>query len=269
MKTSLVLHLLLTVKREVLQLNEVLVLHDKRTIFLFSKFPVQLLQHEDFFDDPTVAAASVLQGCLAADELRGSLPDFVLEDFRRLDFLTKSILPLGQFCSCNLVGATDFSVRNRTNLKLVQSLRELQSLNTTNMIWNMLQNHLVPTRQCATCTPQVALVPSGRRFVHKIVMIQRMKLLLSSAILMIFLLSLNNGFLEKVYRELWLSELSPEVSFGFLTTYDLQRIEDSRGAFNFLRAHFRVFELHVIRVNVINVLCRRALSSRFPCVGTF
>ena len=35
--------------------------------------------------------------------------------------------------------------------------------------------------------------------------------------------------------------LSPQVSFGFLTPNDLQGIEDSSGAFNFLRAHFTVF----------------------------
>ena len=49
------------------------------------------------------------------------------------------------------------------------------------------------------------------------------------------------AFGVKVYRKFWLSQLSPQVSFGFLTPNDLQGIEDSSGVFNFLRAHFRVF----------------------------
>ena len=49
------------------------------------------------------------------------------------------------------------------------------------------------------------------------------------------------AFGVNVYREIWLSELSLQVSFGFLTPNELQGIEDSSGAINFLRAHFSLF----------------------------
>ena len=52
-----------------------------------------MLQHGDFFDDPAVAAASVLHECLAADEvLVGSFSCATVGDSRRLGLLRSSML---------------------------------------------------------------------------------------------------------------------------------------------------------------------------------
>ena len=70
-----------------------------------------MLQHGDFFDDPAVAVASVLQECLAAaEELRGSFAYTIVGDSGRFDFLPSSIPPAGNICVHTLVVATDFSV---------------------------------------------------------------------------------------------------------------------------------------------------------------
>ena len=98
---------------------------------------------------------------------------------------------------------------------------------------------------------------------HKIVMTQRIRLLFSSAILMIFLL-------VRGLADSWAFKISVPrilvvgaITAGLFRLLDTKRFARHRGFQRCLQLSSRTFqgvlEIHVIRVNVLNALRRRAL----------